>query len=65
MPQVKPEEIKEVVSSYKDSGDVKKIQSNGFHVAGKKYMTIKADEKSVYGKQVCRAATTLNRTRTD
>ncbi|MCJ1277953.1 profilin, required for normal timing of actin polymerization in response to thermal stress [Puttea exsequens] len=48
---VKPEEIKEVIASYKDGGDVKKIQSNGFHIAGKKYMTIKADEKSVYGKQ--------------
>lgn len=41
-----------MIASYKDSGDVKIIQSNGFHINGVKYMTIKADEKSVYGKKV-------------
>ncbi|CAF9919582.1 MAG: profilin, required for normal timing of actin polymerization in response to thermal stress [Alectoria fallacina] len=49
---VSPAEIKEVIDSYSDTSDVKKIQSGGFRVAGEKYMTIKADEKSVYGKKV-------------
>lgn len=51
--QVKPEEIKEVVSSYTDKSDVKKVQSEGFHIAGSRYVTIKADERSLYGKKVC------------
>lgn len=53
MLQVSPTEIKEIIASYTDTSDVKKIQSGGFRVAGEKYMTIKADEKSVYGKKVC------------
>jgi len=48
---VSPAEIKEVIASYTDTTDVKKIQSGGFRVAGEKYMTIKADEKSVYGRK--------------
>lgn len=48
---VSPAEIKEIIASYSDTSDVKKIQSGGFRVAGEKYMTIKADEKSVYGKK--------------
>ncbi|KAF6233702.1 hypothetical protein HO173_007914 [Letharia columbiana] len=48
---VSPAEIKEVIASYSDTSDVKKIQSGGFRIAGEKYMTIKADEKSVYGKK--------------
>lgn len=31
---------------------MKKIQSNGFKIAGEKFMTIKADDKSVYGRKV-------------
>ena len=50
--QVAPAEIKEIIASYSDTSDVKKIQSGGFRIAGEKYMTIKADEKSVYGKKV-------------
>ncbi len=50
--QVSPTEIKNIIASYTDTSDVKKIQSEGFRVAGEKYMTIKADEKSVYGKKV-------------
>ncbi|KAL6718328.1 profilin, required for normal timing of actin polymerization in response to thermal stress [Lecanora helva] len=49
---VAPAEIKEVIASYSDTADIKKIQSGGFRIAGEKYMTIKADEKSVYGKKV-------------
>ena len=50
--QVAPAEIKEVVSSYSDKGDVKKVQSEGLHVAGSRYVTITADERSLYGKKV-------------
>lgn len=52
MPQVSPTEIKEIIASYTDTSAVKNIQSGGFRIAGEKYMTIKADEKSVYGKKV-------------
>ena len=50
--QVSPNEIKDVISSYSDSGDPKKIQMQGFHIGGAKYMTIRTDERSVYGKKV-------------
>ena len=50
--QVAPAEIKEVVSAYKDTGDVKKVQSAGLHIAGDRYVVIKADDRSLYGKKV-------------
>ena len=50
--QVKPEELKEIVSAYKDTSDVKRVQSTGLHVAGDKYVVIKADDRSLYGKKV-------------
>lgn len=50
--QVAPEEIKEVVNSYADKGEPKKVQSSGFHVAGHRYVTIKAEDRSLYGKKV-------------
>ena len=50
--QIKPEELKEIVSAYKDTSDVKKVQSTGLHVAGDKYVVIKADDRSLYGKKV-------------
>ncbi|MCJ1297829.1 profilin, required for normal timing of actin polymerization in response to thermal stress [Hypocenomyce scalaris] len=46
-----PAEIKEVVSSYKDTGEVKKVQSSGLHIAGERYVVIKADDRSLYGKK--------------
>jgi len=50
--QVAPAEIKEVVNSYSDKSAVKKVQSEGFHIAGSRYVTIKADERSLYGRKV-------------
>ena len=50
--QVAPTEMKDVVSAYTDSKDVKSVQSNGFHIAGNRYVTIKADDRSLYGKKV-------------
>ncbi|KAI4212751.1 MAG: hypothetical protein LQ351_004644 [Letrouitia transgressa] len=48
---VAPAEIKEVIESYADKSDVKKVQSQGFHIAGEKYVALKADDKSLYGKK--------------
>ncbi|MCJ1399634.1 profilin, required for normal timing of actin polymerization in response to thermal stress [Xylographa trunciseda] len=49
--QVKHEELKEITVAYTDPGDVKKVQSAGLHVAGERYVVIKADDRSLYGKQ--------------
>ncbi|SLM38602.1 profilin [Lasallia pustulata] len=46
-----PAELREVVDSYKDKGDVKKVQSSGLHIAGERYVVIKADDRSLYGKK--------------
>ncbi|KAL8705156.1 MAG: hypothetical protein Q9201_001723 [Fulgogasparrea decipioides] len=48
---VAPAEIKAVVSSFADTSNVKKVQSEGFHVAGEKFVTLKSDERSLYGKK--------------
>lgn len=48
---VAPNEMKEVVGSFKDTGDVKQVQSNGVHIAGERYVVIKADDRSLYGKK--------------
>lgn len=49
--QVAPTEIKVVVASFADTSNVKKVQSEGFHVAGEKFFTLKSDERSLYGKK--------------
>lgn len=41
-----------MVASFNDTEEPKKIQGQGFEIAGIKYITIKADERSLYGKQV-------------
>ncbi|MCJ1441450.1 MAG: profilin, required for normal timing of actin polymerization in response to thermal stress [Stictis urceolatum] len=46
------DELKAIVAAFKDTSDPKNIQSTGFHVAGEKYITIKADERSLYGMKV-------------
>ncbi|KAF2724518.1 profilin II [Polychaeton citri CBS 116435] len=48
---VKPEEMKEIVSAYQDKADVKKVQSEGAHIAGERFVVIKADDRSIYGKK--------------
>ncbi|KAK5052634.1 hypothetical protein LTR84_002499 [Exophiala bonariae] len=45
---VTPQELKDIVAGFKDA---EKVQSSGVHVAGVKYMTIKADDSSIYGKK--------------
>jgi profilin len=44
--------MQEVVSAYKDSSDVKQVQSTGLHIAGERFIVIKADDRSIYGKKV-------------
>jgi hypothetical protein len=43
-----------VVAAYKDPGTdgVKQVQSTGLHIAGERFIVIKADERSIYGKKV-------------
>ncbi|KAL8762887.1 MAG: hypothetical protein Q9184_001183 [Pyrenodesmia sp. 2 TL-2023] len=48
---VAPAEIKAVVASFADTSDVKKVQSEGFHIAGEKFFTLKSDDRSLYGKK--------------
>ncbi|KAJ9626813.1 profilin, required for normal timing of actin polymerization in response to thermal stress [Knufia peltigerae] len=48
---VTPQEMQEVVGAYKDTSTPKKVQSTGLHIAGQKYIVIKADETSLYGKK--------------
>ncbi|KAL8985788.1 MAG: hypothetical protein Q9205_000585 [Flavoplaca limonia] len=48
---VAPAEIQAVVASFADKEDVKKVQSEGFHVASEKFITLKSDDRSLYGKK--------------
>ncbi|KAK3075861.1 profilin, required for normal timing of actin polymerization in response to thermal stress [Teratosphaeriaceae sp. CCFEE 6253] len=52
---VSPQEMQAVVAAYADPGDrttgVKKVQSEGLHIAGERFVVLKADERSVYGKK--------------
>ena len=51
---VSPQEMQEVVAAYKDKGTdgVKQVQSSGLHVAGERFVVLKADDRSIYGKKV-------------
>lgn len=51
---VSPQEMQAVVAAYKDEGTdgVKKVQSEGLHIAGERFVVIKADDRSIYGKKV-------------
>jgi len=44
--------MQEVVKAYKDKGDVKAVQSTGLHIGGERFIVIKADDRSIYGKKV-------------
>jgi profilin len=49
---ITPTEMQTVVGAFKDTGNPKKVQMEGIHIAGQKYFVLKADEGSIYGKQV-------------
>jgi hypothetical protein len=44
--------MQEVVGAYKDTATPKAVQASGLHIAGQKYIVIKADDTSLYGKKV-------------
>jgi len=50
---VTPQEMQEVVNAYKDKGTdgVKQVQSSGLHLAGERFVVLKADDRSIYGKK--------------
>jgi hypothetical protein len=48
-----------VVAAYKDTADPKKVWGTGLHIAGHKYVTLKADDRSLYGKKVSRSSTNI------
>ncbi|KAI9848592.1 MAG: profilin, required for normal timing of actin polymerization in response to thermal stress [Sclerophora amabilis] len=51
---VAPKEIEEIITAYNDKGDstgVKQVQSNGLHVAGERFVVLRADERSLYGRK--------------
>ncbi|KAF2857566.1 putative profilin II [Piedraia hortae CBS 480.64] len=50
---VDPKEMSEIVAAYKDPGKdgVKQVQSTGLHVAGERYIVLRADDRSIYGKK--------------
>jgi profilin len=41
-----------VVAVYKDTADPKDVWTTGLHIAGQKYVTLKAEDRSLYGKKV-------------
>lgn len=53
-----------IVGAFKDTSEPKQIQMSGLHVASQKYMTIRADDNSIYLKQVRRTPhpTSMQRT---
>ena len=44
--------MKEVVAAFADNSQPKQVQMKGIHIAGQKYFVLKADDGSIYGKQV-------------
>lgn len=48
---IKPEEMTVIVKSFKDPSSV---FAEGFEISGHKYVTIRADESSLYGRKVRR-----------
>ncbi|KAI9887642.1 MAG: profilin, required for normal timing of actin polymerization in response to thermal stress [Watsoniomyces obsoletus] len=48
---VAPGEIKEVINAFNDTNDVKAVQSNGLHVGGERFVVLRADNRSLYGRK--------------
>lgn len=58
--QLEKKEIDAITAAFKDKGDAtgfKSISASGFNAGGEKFVTIKADERSLYGKKVSCHAT--------
>ncbi|KAI8975368.1 profilin [Mycotypha africana] len=46
--QLQPKEIQEITAAFSNADS---IRANGIHVNGVKYLTLRADERSIYGKK--------------
>ncbi|KAI9496165.1 profilin [Zychaea mexicana] len=46
--EVKPAEITEMAEGFRDAD---KVRASGIHIAGVKYLTLRADDRSIYGKK--------------
>jgi len=44
-------EIKEVINAYNDKEEVKQVQTTGLHIAGERFVVLKADDRSLYGRK--------------
>jgi len=49
--QILPAEMKDVVAGFTDKGR-DKLQANGLYIAKEKFLVVKADDRSIYGKKV-------------
>ena len=52
--------MQDVVAAFKDNS---KIQMSGLYIAGQKYLVLRADDESIYAKQVCPSAVRLHEER--
>eukprot|EP00158_Paraphelidium_tribonemae_P001773 Partr_v1_DN24792_c0_g1_i1_m37177 putative Binds to actin and affects the structure of the cytoskeleton. At high concentrations, profilin prevents the polymerization of actin, whereas it enhances it at low concentrations (By len=43
-----PQEVQKLISGFKDAGP---LRASGLHMAGVKYIVLRADDRSIYGKQ--------------
>ncbi len=41
-----------IVAAFADKSDVKAVQSNGFHVGNERFVVLKSDDRSLYGRKV-------------
>lgn len=48
---VAPAEIKDIIAAYNDKSDIKAVQSDGLHVGGERFVVLKSDDRSLYGKR--------------
>ncbi|KAI5304070.1 profilin, required for normal timing of actin polymerization in response to thermal stress, partial [Ascosphaera pollenicola] len=50
---VSPSELKTIVGSFNPvpEGQLKEVQTHGFHISGEKYFALRSDENSLYGKK--------------
>jgi len=64
-PQLTPQELEDIVAAFKDTTEPKAVWASGIHIAGEKYMTIKAEDKSLYGMKVRYKQTPSEKSKTE
>ncbi|KAF2086725.1 profilin-A [Saccharata proteae CBS 121410] len=45
------DELAILVKAFADTKDIKDVQSEGFHIAGERYVCIKCDDRDIWGKK--------------